>query len=76
MKKGILKHKNNNWFIRTVETGRELDEIKFEYYPIAFSESRDIELIEGLEVEFEIKNVLYTDTDGVGETLIKWGVIL
>jgi hypothetical protein len=76
MKKGILKHKNNNWFIRTVETGRELDEIKFEYYPIAFSESRDIELIEGLEVEFKTEVIDYISEEGFGQEHFIWGIIL
>jgi hypothetical protein len=74
--RGKITKKQNNYFIRAVEQGRELDEIKFEYYPIAFSESRDIELIEGLEVEFEIKNVSYVDLDGYGESLVKWAIIL
>ena len=74
--KGRITKKQNNWFVRTIEQGRELDEIKFEYYPIAFSESRDIELKEGKEVEFEIKNVSYVDLDGYGESLVKWAVII
>jgi hypothetical protein len=73
---GKIVKKQNNWFVRAVEQGRELDEIKFEYYPIAFSESREIELKEGKEVEFEIRNVNYIDADGLGQELIKFAVIL
>ena len=75
MKKGTLQHKQNNWFVRTVEQGKELDEINFEYYPIAFSESREIELKEGSEVEFEIKSVSYIDVEGYGEELVKFAII-
>ena len=75
MKKGTLQHKQNNWFVRSIESGNELDEIKFEYYPLSFSESREIELREGREVQFEIKNVSYVDLEGYGEDLVKWAVI-
>ena len=75
MKKGVLKHKQNNWFVRAVEQGRELDEIKFDYYPIAFSESREIELKEGNEVEFEIREVVYTNQEFYGEELIRFAII-
>ena len=74
--KGKLSHKNNSWYIRAVEQGRELDEIRFEYYPIAFSESREIDLKEGIEVEFEIREVVYTDLDGLGQELIRFAIIL
>ena len=73
--KGKLSHKNNSWYIRTVEQGRELDEIRFEYYPIAFSESREIELKEDNEVEFEIKIVSYIDVEGYGEELVKFAIV-
>ena len=73
--KGKLSHKQNNWFVRTVEQGRELDEIKFEYYPISFSESREIELKESDEVEFEIKSVSYIDVEGYGEELVKFAIV-
>ena len=74
--KGKLSHKQNSWYIRAVGQGRELDEIKFEYYPIAFSESCEIELKEGIEVEFEIREVNYTDLDGLGQELIRFAIIL
>ena len=74
--KGKLSHKQNSWYIRAVEQGKELDEIKFEYYPVAFSESREIELKEGIEVEFEIKNVSYVDEEGFGQELIRFAIIL
>jgi hypothetical protein len=74
--RGKITKKQNNYFIRAVEQGRELDEIKFEYYPIAFSESRDIELIEGLEVEFKTEVVDYTSEEGFGQEHFIWGIIL
>lgn len=74
MKTGKLIHKNNLWFVRTSNTGRELDEIELEYYPLSLTES-NVELEHNKIVEFEIKNVSYTDTDGVGETLIKWAIV-
>lgn len=76
MKKGTLQHKQNNWFVRSIESGNELDEIKFEYYPLSFSESQKIELVEGLKVEFEIKEVEYADQEGLGIDKISWAVIL
>ena len=39
MKTGKLIHKNNLWFVRTSNTGRELDEIELEYYPLSLTES-------------------------------------
>ena len=75
MKVGKLTHKQNNWFVRSIESGNELDEIRFEYYPLSFSESRKIELREGKEVQFEIKNVSYVDLEGWGESWVKWAVI-
>ena len=75
MRKGVLQHKQNNWFVRAIESGNELDEIKFEYYPLSFSESRKIELTEGKEVQFEVKNVSYVDEEGFGESLVKWAII-
>ena len=75
MKKGTLQHKQNNWFVRTIESGNELDEIRFKYYPLSFSESLKIELREGKEVNFEVKNVSYVDLEGLGEDLVKWAVI-
>ena len=58
MKTGKLIHKNNLWFVRTSNTGRELDEIELEYYPLSLTES-NVELVEGKEVEFNIKSVSY-----------------
>ena len=72
--KGKLTHKQNNWFVRTSNTGRELDEIELEYYPLSLTES-NVELVEGKEVSFEIKSVSYTEVDGLGEDLIKWAII-
>lgn len=72
--KGRLVHKNNLWFVRTANTGRELDEIELEYHPLNLTES-NVELIEGKGVEFEIKSVSYTDLDGYGQELVKWAIV-
>jgi uncharacterized protein YjaG (DUF416 family) len=74
--KGILKHKNNNWYIAKVSEGDETDAVELVYYPIAFSESRDIELIEGLEVEFKTEVVDYINEEGLGQEHFIWGIIL
>ena len=74
MKTGKLTHKQNNWFVRTSNTGRELDEIELEYYPLSLTES-NVELVEGKTVEFEIKNISYTDLDGYGQELVKWSIV-
>ena len=74
MKVGRLVHKNNLWFVRTSNTGRELDEIELEYYPLSLTES-SVELAEGKEVEFDIKTVSYVDLEGLGESLIRWGIV-
>ena len=74
MKTGKLIHKNNLWFVRTSNTGRELDEIGLEYYPLSLTES-NVELVEGKEVSFEIKSVFYTEVEGLGESLIRWGIV-
>ena len=74
MKVGRLVHKNNLWFVRTSNTGRELDEIELEYYPLSLTES-NVELVEGKEVEFEVKSVSYTDIDGVSSELVKWAIV-
>ena len=74
MKTGKLVHKNNLWFVRTSNTGRELDEIELEYYPLSLTES-NVELVEGKEVSFEIKSVFYTEVEGLGESLIRWGIV-
>lgn len=73
--KGKLVHKQNIWFVRAISAGKELDEIELECYPLSLTES-NVELIEGREVEFEVKSVSYTEVDGLGESLIKWAVIL
>ena len=65
MKTGKLIHKNNLWYVRTSNTGRELDEIELEYYPLSLTES-NVELVEGKEVQFEVKSVSYTDLEGWG----------
>ena len=74
MKTGKLIHKNNLWFVRTSNTGRELDEIELEYYPLSLTES-NVELVEGKTVEFEIKDISYTDLDGYGQELVKWSIV-
>ena len=72
--RGKLIHKQNNWFVRTSNTGRELDEIELEYYPLSLTES-NVELVEGKTVEFEIKDISYTDLDGYGQELVKWSIV-
>ena len=72
--KGRLIHKNNLWFVRTSNTGRELDEIELEYYPLSLTES-NVELVEGKEVQFEVKSVSYVDLEGLGESLCRWGIV-
>ena len=74
MKTGKLIHKNNLWFVRTSNTGRELDEIELEYYPLSLTES-NVELIEGKEVGYEIKSVSYVDLDGISSELVKWSIV-
>ena len=74
MKTGKLIHKNNLWFVRTSNTGRELDEIELEYYPLSLTES-NVELAEGKEVQFEVKSVSYVDLEGLGESLCRWGIV-
>ena len=74
MKTGKLIHKNNLWFVRTSNTGKELDEIELEYYPLSLTES-NVELVEGKTVEFEIKDISYTDLDGYGQELVKWSIV-
>lgn len=74
MKTGKLMHKNNVWYVRTSNTGRELDEIELEYYPLSLTES-NVELEHDKTVEFEIKSVSYVDVDGLGENLIRWSIV-
>ena len=72
--KGKLTHKQNNWFVRTISAGKELDEIELKYYPLSLTES-NVELVEGKEVQFDIKSVSYVNVEGLGESLIKWGIV-
>ena len=72
--KGKITHKQNNWFVRTISAGKELDEIELEYYPLSLTES-NVKLVEGKEVQFEIKSVSYTDLDGYGQELVKWSIV-
>ena len=74
MKTGKLIHKNNLWFVRTSNTGRELDEIELEYYPLSLTES-NVDLVEGKEVQFEVKSVSYTDLEGWGQESVNWGIV-
>ena len=72
--KGRLTHKQNNWFVRTISAGKELDEIELEYYPLSLTES-NVDLVEGKEVEFELKTVSYTDLEGWGQESVNWGIV-
>lgn len=72
--KGKIVKKDNVFYVRTISAGKELDEIKLEYYPLSLTES-NVELVEGKEVEFELKTVSYTDLDGLGQELINWGIV-
>ena len=72
--KGKLTHKQNNWFVRTISAGKELDEIELKYYPLSLTES-NVELVEGKEVEFEVKSVSYTDLEGWGQESVNWGIV-
>ena len=72
--KGKIVKKNNVFYVRTISAGKELDEIELEYYPLSLTES-NVELVEGKEVEFDIKSVLYTDIDGNGESLINLAIL-
>ena len=74
MKTGKLIHKNNLWFVRTSNTGKELDEIELEYYPLSLTES-NVELVEGKEVEFDIKSVSYVDLEGWGQEDVNWAIV-
>ena len=74
MKTGKLIHKNNLWFVRTSNTGRELDEIELEYYPLSLTEST-VELQHNKTVEFEIKTVSYVDLDGISSEVVNWAVV-
>ena len=72
--KGKLVHKQNIWFVRAISAGKELDEIELEYYPLSLTES-NVELVEGKEVEFEVKSVSYTDLEGWGQEDVNWAIV-
>ena len=72
--KGKIVKKNNVFYVRTISAGKELDEIKLEYFPLSLTES-NVELVEGKEVQFEVKSVSYVNVEGLGESLIKWGIV-
>ena len=72
--KGTIVKKNNVFYVRTISAGRELDEIELEYYPLSLTES-NVELVEGKEVQFEVKAVSYTEVDGYGESLCRWAIV-
>ena len=72
--KGKIVKKNNVFYVRTISAGKELDEIELEYYPLSLTES-NVELVEGKEVEFDIKSVSYTDLEGYGQELVKWSIV-
>ena len=73
--KGKIVKKNNVFYVRTISAGKELDEIELEYYPLSLTES-NVELVEGKEVEFEVKSVSYVDLEGWGQEDVNWAVIL
>ena len=72
--KGKIVKKNNVFYVRTISAGKELDEIELKYYPLSLTES-NVELVEGKTVEFEIKDISYTDLDGYGQELVKWSIV-
>ena len=72
--KGKIVKKNNVFYVRTISAGKELDEIELEYYPLSLTES-NVELVEGKEVEFEVKSVSYTDLEGISSELIEWAIV-
>ena len=72
--KGKIVKKNNVFYVRTISAGKELDEIELEYYPLSLIES-NVELVEGKEIEFEIKTISHIDIEGDGENLINLAVI-
>ena len=72
--KGKIVKKNNVFYVRTISAGKELDEIELEYYPLSLTES-NVELVEGKEVEFDIKSVSYTDLEGISSELVEWAIV-
>ena len=72
--KGTIVKKNNVFYVRTISAGKELDEIELEYYPLSLTES-NVDLVEGKEVQFEVKSVSYTDLEGWGQESVNWGIV-
>ena len=72
--KGKIVKKNNVFYVRTISAGKELDEIELEYYPLSLTES-NVELVEGKEVEFDIKTVSYVDLEGWGQEDVNWAIV-
>ena len=72
--KGKIVKKNNVFYVRTISAGKELDEIELEYYPLSLTES-NVDLVEGKEVQFEVKSVSYTDLEGWGQESVKWSIV-
>ena len=72
--KGKIVKKNNVFYVRTISAGKELDEIELEYYPLSLTES-NVELVEGKEVQFEIKSVSYTEVEGWGQENVNWSIV-
>ena len=72
--KGKIVKKNNVFYVRTISAGKELDEIELEYYPLSLTES-NVDLVEGKEVQFEVKSVSYTDLEGWGQESVNWGIV-
>ena len=72
--KGKIVKKNNVFYIRTISAGKELDEIELEYHPLSLTES-NVELVEGKEVQFEIKSVSYTEVEGWGQENVNWSIV-
>ena len=72
--KGKIVKKNNVFYVRTISAGKELDEIELEYYPLSLTES-NVELVEGKEVQFEVKSVSYVDLEGWGQEDVNWAIV-
>ena len=72
--KGKIVKKNNVFYVRTISAGIELDEIELKYYPLSLTES-NVELVEGKEVEFEVKTVSYVDLEGWGQENVNWSIV-
>lgn len=72
--RGRLVHRQNNWFVRTISAGKELDEIELKYYPLFLTES-NVELVEAKEVRFDIKSVSYVDLEGWGQEDVNWAIV-